>query len=66
MVRENLIKCRKGKTQTEVATALGITQKHLSKLELGERNPSTALLSRMMKYYKKSAAYLFPDIFLSK
>lgn len=64
MVREELIKARGKRTQTEVAEILGITQKYLSKIELGQRTPSANLLAKFADYYKKPLEVLFPDIFL--
>ncbi len=45
MKRQELINARGNKTQTEVAEALGISQKYLSKIELGQRTPSATLLA---------------------
>lgn len=64
MKRQELIKARGNRTQAEVAKALGITQKYLSKIELGQRTPSANLLARFAEYYKKPLDVLFPDIFL--
>lgn len=63
MKRENLIKARNKKSQEEVSVALGISQKYLSKIELGQRNPSANLLAQFSFYYNKPLKYLFPDIF---
>lgn len=62
-MRDRLIKARGKRTQTAVATAIGISQKHLSKLEIGDRNPSLKLASSLSAYYKSSVEELFPDIF---
>jgi transcriptional regulator with XRE-family HTH domain len=66
MIRQSLIDARGKKTQTEVSKSLKISQKYLSRLELGQRTPSTKLLARMVKYYKKPVNVLFPDIFLNE
>ena len=63
-MRKELIKARGGRTQEEVATKLGITQKHLSKIELGQRNPSAKLLARISHFYNMPIEVLFKDIFL--
>ena len=52
MKRQELINARGNKTQTEVAEALGISQKYLSKIELGQRTPSATLLAKFAEYYK--------------
>lgn len=64
MIRQNLITARGEKTQLEVSKNLGISQKYLSKLELGQRTPSANLLARITEYYKKPLEELFPDVFL--
>ncbi len=63
-MREKLIIARGNRTQQEVADKLGITQKHLSKIELGQRNPSILLASKISDFYKLPVEYLFDDIFL--
>lgn len=63
-MREKLIIARGNRTQQEVADKLGITQKHLSKIELGQRNPSILLASKISNFYKLPVEYLFEDIFL--
>lgn len=64
MKRQILIEKRGTRSQREIANELKITQDHLSKIELGERNPSINLLSRFCFLYNESAENLFPDIFL--
>jgi transcriptional regulator with XRE-family HTH domain len=64
MARQELINARGDRTQTVVAEALGISQKYLSKIELGQRTPSANLLAKFASYYKKPLDVLFPDIFL--
>lgn len=63
-MREALLKARGKKTQVDVAKELGITQKYLSKLELGQRNPSLKIASKISSFYKQPLEVLFPDIFL--
>jgi len=63
-MREKLIIARGNRTQQEVADKLGITQKHLSKIELEQRNPSILLASKISDFYKLPVEYLFDDIFL--
>lgn len=65
MVRQELINVRGSRTQTEVANILGVTQKHLSKIELGQRTPSAKLLAKISEYYEQPIEVLFPDIFLT-
>ena len=64
MTRKELIEARGSKTQQEVALNLGVTQKYVSKLELGHRNPSMKLACKISSYYGISLEKLFPDIFL--
>lgn len=64
MVREMLIEARGEKTQQEIADNLGISQKYISKLERGQRNPSMKLACKISKYYGISLKRLFPDFFL--
>lgn len=63
-MRNALINARGTKTQQEVSSDLDISQKYLSKLELGQRNPSIKLAIRITQYYNSSFENLFPDIFL--
>jgi len=63
-VRNTLIEARGERTQTDVANAMGISQKYLSKLELGQRTPSLKIAIKIASYYKSSVEMLFPDIFL--
>lgn len=65
-VRNQLVKARGNKTQTHVAGEIGISQKYLSKLELGQRTPSLRIASKIATYYGYSIEYLFPDIFLGE
>lgn len=63
-MRKALLEARGKQTQSYVANELGITQKYLSKLELGQRNPSLKVASRISSFYKQPLEVLFPDIFL--
>lgn len=63
-MRNTLIEAREKRTQTDVANAIGISQKYLSKLELGQRTPSLKTAIKIASYYKSSVEMLFPDIFL--
>lgn len=63
-MRQELIKARGERTQVNVANEIGISQKYLSKLELGQRTPSLKIAIKIASYYKKNVEYLFPDIFL--
>jgi len=66
MKRQNLIEARGTKSQINVSRALGISQKYLSKIELGQRTPSASLLAKFSQYYKQPLEVLFSDIFLNK
>lgn len=63
-MRQALIKARGMKTQMDVSAKIGISQKYLSKLELGQRTPSLKVAIKIASYYKKSVENLFPDVFL--
>jgi putative transcriptional regulator len=63
-MRNTLIRARGNRTQTEVSSEMGISQKYLSKLELGQRTPSIKIAVKIANYYNTSIDYLFPDIFL--
>lgn len=62
-MREKLIQARGTRTQEEVATELDISQKTLSSLERGYRNPSVYLMKKIQNYYGISMIILFEDIF---
>ena len=63
-MRNTLIEARGNRTQVDVSNDIGISQKYLSKLELGQRTPSLKIAYKIASYYKTSVEYLFPDIFL--
>lgn len=63
-MRDALIEARGKRTQKDTSFEIGISQKYLSKLELGQRTPSLKIAIKIASYYKKSVEYLFPDIFL--
>lgn len=63
-MRNNLITARGEKSQQEVANDLEISQKTLSALERGYRNPSIDLMKKLQSYYKISMTKLFEDIFI--
>lgn len=62
-MRKNLVNARGEKSQQEVAEDIGISQKTLSALERGYRNPSIDLMKKLQIYYKVSMTILFDDIF---
>lgn len=62
-MRENLIKARGEQSQEKVAEAIGISQKTLSAIERGYRNPSVDVMKKLQKYYEISMIILFEDIF---
>ncbi len=62
-MREELIRARGSNTQVNVAAQIGISQKYLSKLELGKRTPSMKIAARIASYYQSTIERLFPDVF---
>ena len=62
-MRKKLIQARGTRTQEEVATELDISQKTLSSLERGYRNPSVYLMKKLQDYYGISMIILFEYIF---
>ena len=62
-MRNTLIEARGKKTQAAISAEIGITQKYLSKLELGQRNPSLKIAVKIASYYGTSVEHLFQDIF---
>lgn len=65
-MRNALIEARGQKTQMNVSAKIGISQKYLSKLELGQRTPSLKIAIKLASYYKMSVEDLFPEMFLSE
>lgn len=65
-MRSKLISLRGNKTQEQVANKIGISQKHLSAIETGFRNPSISIMKKLEQYYGVPMVELFPDIFLDK
>ncbi len=63
-MRNALVEARGKRTQMDASFEIGISQKYLSKLELGQRTPSLKIAMKISSYYKKSVEDLFPDIFL--
>lgn len=61
-IRTELVNARGKKSQKEVADKIGISQKHLSKLELGQRTPSLITAWRIAEYYGKPMEELFKDV----
>lgn len=53
-MRNTLIEARGKRTQVDISTDIGISQKYLSKLELGQRTPSLKIAQKIASYYKKS------------
>lgn len=62
-MRKKLIEARGDKSQKEVADSIGISQKTLSSIERGYRNPSVDLMKKIQAYYQISMLILFEDIF---
>jgi transcriptional regulator with XRE-family HTH domain len=48
----------KGLTQAEAAKTLGVGQKYISKLELGDKRPSVEMLAKLAQLYGVSESYL--------
>jgi len=63
-MRSNLVLARGEKSQQDVARDIGISQKTLSALERGYRNPSVDLMKKIQSYYQLSMMTLFEDIFV--
>ncbi len=63
-MRQELIEARGDKTQMTVSREIGISQKYLSKLELGQKTPSIKVAAKIASYYQMRVEDLFPDIFL--
>lgn len=61
-VRTELVEARGKRKQKDVADKIGISQKHLSKLELGQRMPSLITAWRIAEYYGKPLEELFKDV----
>lgn len=62
VIRTQLIDARGRQKQKEVAAEVGISPKHLSNLERGEKIPSLVTAWKIAEYYGKSLEELFPDI----
>ena len=58
-IRKRLIDARGGRTQTEVAKALGISVSALSMYESGERVPRDEVKEQMAMYYGLTVGFLF-------
>lgn len=54
-----LRKLRGGRTQEEVAKAVGISTSTLCMYETGKRIPKDEIKERLADYYKKSVKYIF-------
>lgn len=62
-MRKALVEARGNKSQVNVSAEIGISQKYLSKLELGQRTPSMRIAIKLSSYYKTDLEKLFPDIY---
>lgn len=65
-MRDALINARGRQTQTEVANAVGISQKQLSKLERGQCGPSFKTAVAISRFYNIDIKILFPDVFANE
>lgn len=65
-MRKTLKQKRKemGKTQSEIADILGISEVYVKALENGQCNPGIKTAIKFSRLYKSSHEELFPDIFL--
>ena len=61
-MRTELVNARGKRTQVQVANDTGLSQKHISKLELGKVTPSLKTAFILSRYYKSSIDKLFPDV----
>lgn len=66
MKRLVLIRARQvlGKTQKEIALALGVSEVYVRKIEAGVRDPGVALMLRAEGYFGIDMRELFSDIFI--
>ncbi|ABR48275.1 transcriptional regulator, XRE family [Alkaliphilus metalliredigens QYMF] len=62
-MRNKLIFLRGKRTQCEVGKSIGISQKYMSALELGKRNPSIRIMRRFEEYFGVNMRELFSDLF---
>lgn len=65
-MRNALIEARGKRTQMDISEEIGISQKYLSKLELGQRTPSLKIAIKIASYYKQNVESLFPDVFVQE
>ena len=65
-MRNKLIELRGERTQDEISKDVGISQKTLSAIERGYRNPSVEVMKKLQEYFGVSMVEIFPDIFLIK
>ncbi|MCD8208569.1 MAG: helix-turn-helix domain-containing protein [Bacteroidales bacterium] len=61
-MRNALIAARGDQRQADVADAIGVSQKYISKLELGKGVPSLKIAYKIADYYGESIDQLFPDL----
>lgn len=52
---------KKGKTQNDVAEALGVTRSAIGAYENGIRTPNPDMMIRLAQYFGKSISYIFFD-----
>lgn len=64
-MRQKLVEERnkKGLTQKQVATAIGISEVFVRKIEKGLRNPGRETMLKFEQFYGISDRKLFPDLF---
>lgn len=58
-IGNKLVELRGGRTQDQVAKAVGISVSALSMYECGERIPRDPIKIKLAKYYKKSVQAIF-------
>lgn len=63
-MREWLVQMRKklNKSQSEVATAVGISRSYYSDIENGRRDPGGKTAKKLAEYYKVDMALFFKEI----
>lgn len=63
VVAKNIRRLRKDRhmSQGELASILGITGKHLGRIERGERNPTLEMVAQLCKHFGLSESYFYQD-----
>ena len=64
MTKNRCKELRGNRTQSVVASFLGITQQQYSNIEKSEKPPKIETCIKLSKFFNKPINYIFPDIFL--